>query len=165
MTKEIWVPAKGFEDLYAVSSLGNIIRTKKYNNSKGPLKPQLRSGYFKVSLSRDSKPCQMLLHRLVADSFWGIPEGMVINHLNGIRTDNRLENLEICTMTRNEWHKRHILRKNARPSFTKLSVEKAAEIRQQLADGNSGKSLAARYGVCESTISQIRKGIIWAAPY
>jgi hypothetical protein len=164
--EEVWKPVKGFEALYSVSSMGNVVRTVKYNNSTdAPLKPQKRSGYLKVTLCSMGKPRQILLHRLVADTFLGIPDGMVVNHINGITTDCRLTNLEVCSMSRNEWHKRHVLKKNSRPSFTKLTVEKASAIRRDLRAGASGVSLAAKYGVCKSNISQIKNGKNWKHSY
>lgn len=166
MTEERWIPVKGFEGLYLISTLGNVVRDKKYNNSKdSPLKTPLRSGYRKVSLCKYGVPIQFLLHRLVAENFLGIPDGMVVNHLNGDKLDCRLENLEVCTYAENDRHKRHTLKKNSRPSFTKLTVDLASAIRTELKSGASGVSLASKYGVCKSLISQIKNGKIWKHPY
>ena len=63
------------------------------------LKPAVcKNGYHKVQLMIDGKPVTKLIHRIVWESFYGpIPKGMQINHINEIKTDNRLCNIELCT--------------------------------------------------------------------
>lgn len=59
-------------------------------------------GYPQAHLSKDGVAKDFKVHRLVATTFIGdIPEGFVINHINGIKDDNRVENLEICTQQHN----------------------------------------------------------------
>lgn len=157
-----WRDVRGYEGLYIVSSNGEILRTKKYNNSKDtPRKAPLTHGYPRVGLSKNGLVSYHLVHRLVADAFIGIKDGQIVNHLDGDRSNCRLDNLEICDYSRNEWHKRRVLGKNTRPNFTKLSPDAAADIRRQLADGETGLSLAKRYSVSKSLISQIKHRSIW----
>lgn len=157
-----WRDVRGYEGLYIVSSNGEILRTKKYNNSKDtPRKAPLTHGYPRVGLSKNGIVHYHLVHRLVADAFIGIKDKQIINHLDGNRENCRLENLEICDYSRNEWHKRHVLGKSTRPNFTKLSTDSVANIRQRLANGETGASIARHYNVSKSLISQIRRGHIW----
>ena len=83
---------------YECSTLGNVrnIQTNRI------LKPQLNgSNYFYIT---DDKK-KIKIHRLVVETFIGsIPKGMVVNHLNGIKTDNRIENLQICSQFENTKH-------------------------------------------------------------
>lgn len=94
----------GYEGLYEVSDLGRV-RSLNYRKTGKVrlLNPLLASsGYHQVILFKDKKKKQLYIHRLVVTAFRGpIPVGMVVNHINEIKTDNRLSNLEICTIAQN----------------------------------------------------------------
>lgn len=98
---EVWRPILGFELLYQASNFGRI-KSLKFGREK-ILKPRLgKCGYQLVMLCKDGKGKNYRIHRLVFEAFNGkIPEGLVVNHLNEIKTDNRLDNLEICTHKEN----------------------------------------------------------------
>lgn len=69
------------------------------------LKPQLVNGYSTVTLCDAPRRKQFGVHRLVAEAFIGpIPNGFVVNHLNGDKRDNRVENIEITTPSANVQH-------------------------------------------------------------
>ena len=70
------------------------------------IKPSFDDGYGKTMLMDDSGITKTIkVHRLIATAFYGAPdEGMVTNHINGIKSDNRIENLEWCTQSRNALH-------------------------------------------------------------
>lgn len=100
---ERWLPVKGFED-YEVSDLGRV-RTLNYKRT-GKVKvlsPQAtKGGYLQVLLYKDGKKKRFYVHRLVVIAFIGdIPKGMVVNHLNEDKLDNRLSNLEVVTQKEN----------------------------------------------------------------
>ena len=98
---EIWVSTYGYEEIYEISNLGNIRKKKTKRKLIGHLS---RTGYRRVSLSKDGKNINRTIHRLVLQSFLGHKEDLVVNHKNGIKTDNRLENLEWCTISENTKH-------------------------------------------------------------
>ena len=87
---------KKIEGGYEVSDQGEV------RNSRGwILKPQNCRGYQRVRLYNDTKK-YVLVHRLVTAAFLGLcPEGKEIDHINSIRTDNRLENLQYLTHSEN----------------------------------------------------------------
>ncbi len=163
--KEIWLPVNGYELLYEVSNHGAVQRIRA-DGSKRPLKIiKATNGYPRVGLCEQGKLRLFSVHRLVADAFIGIPDGMVVNHKNGIPMDCNLLNLEVCTRSENEQHKLRVLKNVRRPSHTKLTVELAAKIRLELSEGIQGISLAKKYKVSKSCVSQIKRGITWTLPY
>lgn len=104
--KENWLKIKGY-DGYEVSDLGRV-RSLNYNRTGETrlLKPGLgKNGYLIVVLCKNRKQKVFYVHKLVVEAFIGpIPKGKVVNHLNEIKTDNRLENLEITTYKKNNNH-------------------------------------------------------------
>jgi hypothetical protein len=96
---EIWKDVKGYEGSYQVSNLGRVISFKfnKKNFLKGSL---TKNGYLFVGLSCKNKTKQIFIHQLVAISFLNhTPCGLVlvVDHINDVKTDNSVENLQIVT--------------------------------------------------------------------
>lgn len=105
--KEKWKPVAGYEGLYEVSDQGRV-RSLKFGKTK-ELSPGITgAGYYQVHLCKDGKIKRFSVHRLVVSAFIGpIPLGMVVNHINENKLDNRLSNLEICTYKQNSNHGSH----------------------------------------------------------
>ena len=101
--KEIWKDIPGWEGLYQASDLGRI---KSLGNDKTRkekvLKPGISDGYYYVGLHKCGKQSSKRVSRLVYETFKGpIPEGMQVNHINEVKSDNRLCNLNLMTPKEN----------------------------------------------------------------
>ena len=93
--------------LYEVSTFGRV-KSINYNNTNSPkiLKNNTqKTGYFSVGIKINNKRYTVSVHRLVAIAFIPNPENKpYVNHINGIKTDNRVENLEWSTAKENTDH-------------------------------------------------------------
>jgi len=106
---EIFKTIPGFEK-YQVSNLGNV-KSLDYKNTweEKLLKPYIhRTGYAYVYFRKDRIKKSYSIHRLVLLTFSGDSK-LEVNHKNGIKTDNRLSNLEYCTRSENLKHKYRVL--------------------------------------------------------
>ena len=137
---ETWKDIIGFEGYYEVSNLGNIRTVERYINYPDGSKHLYKSkpiklrpsvyGYNMAWICKDCKKKGLFVHREVAKSFLPNPENKPqVNHINGIKTDNKLENLEWCTQFENMQHSFSVLkRENCRkgkvgcPSTKKKTV-------------------------------------------
>ena len=99
---EIWKDVPEYEGLYQVSNLGRVVSLRK-NKILTPKKNW--DGYFRIQLWRYNQNVYIGIHRLIAEAFIPNPKNKpYINHKNGIKTDNRVENLEWCTQLENIKH-------------------------------------------------------------
>lgn len=159
--KVVWKDVVGFEGFYSVSSTGLIKRTKPYRNSKDkPLKTVIACGYPRVTLCKNNKKHMALVHRVVADAFIGIPKSMVVNHIDGDKTNNNLNNLEVVTRSENELHKHHVL-KNGNCHFSKLTESDVKKIRELRKTGLTIYKLGEMFGVRPTNISEIINFKTW----
>lgn len=112
MVNEIWKEVKDYEGLYEVSNLGHV-KSLNYRNTKKErlLKNTLSGpGYLTVNLYLNGNSKTHYIHQLVAKTFLNHKSNgysLIINHKNFIRTDNRIENLEIVTVRENT-NKKHL---------------------------------------------------------
>lgn len=126
---EIWKDIPNYEGLYQVSNLGNVrALAKSYyqGNSKKngyvlvkrkPKHIKLQkngNGYLRVILVKNREREKFFIHRLVKMAF-DKPSDLDVDHINGVRTDNRLENLRYCTRHENMTFE-NVKRKNKRKS-------------------------------------------------
>ena len=115
--KEIWKDIKGYEGLYQVSNLGRVksldrtyksplTNTEMITRRGKVLKPLFNRGYYSVALSFGNKVIRKSIHRLVAEAFISNPGNKLqVNHKNGVKNDNNINNLEWVTQSENQLHR------------------------------------------------------------
>ena len=156
---EIWKDIKGYEGLYQVSNLGRVKSIekyflRKYKNTIRPyskpskiLKPfPTRTGYLLVKLTKEKKEKSFQVHRLVAITFIPNPENKPqVNHINGVKTDNYITNLEWVTAKENTRHKYDVLGfKFSEEIKEKMRIKKIgtsldSRVREKISNANKGR--------------------------
>lgn len=130
--KEIWVDVKGYEGLYHVSNLGRIKslyrvvvrKGRNYTISEKILKNSFDGNYSSVGLYKEAKLKTIRVHILVSVAFIPNPDNKpTVNHINGIKTDNRVCNLEYSTHRENI---NHYFKSNDVEKITGVSFNKKA---------------------------------------
>lgn len=148
-------PLKGYEQYYSIDRMGNIfsIKRKKY------LKAQLdKRGYPVINLYRNVsrfKTCK--IHRLVALQFIPNPSSKeTVNHKNGIKTDNRVENLEWATQKENNVHAfKNGLKQSGSEHYTAVAV---LDVTMGIFYGNLKEAAHAKSVKYTTLVQAVRKG-------
>lgn len=111
--EETWKDIKGYEGLYQVSNFG-MVKSLNYNGTKEEklLKNKVESsGYIRLCLMKNGKRKSVLLHRLVAEAFLENPENKKeVNHKDGNKENNNVDNLEWVTPSENILHRFRVLK-------------------------------------------------------
>jgi hypothetical protein len=97
-----------------------------------------------------------MAHRMIWESVHGpIPDGLEINHKNGIPGDNRIANLELVTKSENLLHAYRLGLKKPRRGIRSLTSAQVDELRQRRSAGERVADLAVEFGVCKTTAYNI----------
>jgi hypothetical protein len=163
---EIWLPVIGYEGRYEVSNTG-LVRSRKKSSWK-ILKPNvLKRGYSIVRLFNGSRKTakDILVHILVAASFLGEkPNGMQVNHIDGNKSNNHINNLEYLTGKENMQHAVKLglfpSRKGEAHPSVKLKALQVQEIRA-LHGTRPITEIAKDFGITRMTASAIIHRRLW----
>lgn len=100
MQREMLADIKGYNGFYKISTEGNVY------SPNGKIKEQLsNTGYLRVSLWKNGKCKHFSIHRLMAEAFIPNPKHYrIVNHIDGVKTNNTLKNLEWCDASMNISH-------------------------------------------------------------
>ena len=162
---EVWKDIPEYEGVYQVSNLGRV-KSLNYNREgiERVLKPSPNNyGHYQVNLYRGGARKMNSVHRLVMLAFIGESD-LEVNHINGIKTDNRLENLEYCTHTENTQRAYStgliIITRGENHHKSKLTEAQARQIKYEHR-GLTQQTIAEIYGISRSLVSHIQLGRRW----
>lgn len=172
-TGEVWKGVLGYEDSYEVSNYGRVksLSRKMEVHRDGEthvryyrerlMSPSIRARYPNVNLSRDGRPENFLVHRLVAQAFIPNPENKPnVNHIDGDTHNNHVSNLEWVTQSENINHAIKIGNKEVKvkPKKPTTNKQKIFDVLNRFPDMKTGK-VAELVGCNPRYVTKIR--VIW----
>lgn len=173
---EIWKDIVGYEGYYQVSNLGRVKSLDRYSttkrgvikNTKGKILSLSlkKEGYLSVMLCVNSDKHRFNAHRLLAITFLPNPLNLPeVNHKNGIKSDNTIENLEWVTKSENSLHaiKNGLIFIGEKSTSSKLTEKKVLALRRLYRiNPNFNKSeISKKLSVKDSTIHKIIRNQRW----
>lgn len=170
---EIWKPIPSLKGFYEASSLGRIRSINRISTLGKYLRPingkiikqnhHKKTGYFYLSVCVDGIVMTKLVHRLVAEAWLENPNNKPhVNHLKGIKSDNRPSQLEWSTISENRLHSFRIglqTAKGIKNSSAKLTESQVLEIRNST-DRNG--IIAKKYNISPPTVCDIKTKRSWS---
>jgi len=168
MSDEIWKPIIGYEGLYEISNLGRVRSIPKKGFKKQVVlvtSIDIATGYECVNLSKQNKRLRKRVHRLVAEVFLtqsvtGKP--LCVNHKDGNKRNNRLENLEWVTYQENSLHAVRLgltpIKLGEAHNSTKYSDKVILKLYEYFEQGYGPKEVSDMTGIPLTTVSGYRTG-------
>lgn len=178
--EEVWKPVVGYEDYYKVSNKGRIFRIERSitfeNKLTGRLNTKVyeekelvgevdKDGYRKLIFNLKEKgKKRIFVHRIVALAFLSNEDNLpVVNHKDGNKANNSVENLEWCTVQHNNSHAREngllkTLRGEDCP-YSKITEQQALEIIKS--KDKSNKHFCEKFQLSQAQVSRIKNGSRW----
>ena len=172
MIEEVWKDIPGYEGMYQASNMGRVkslprsspIVYKDGRIANRTLRERIltpcinRHGYESLVLRRAGEDRTYEVQRLIAAAFLGPrPEGQETRHLDGDRLNNRADNLAYGTRSQNQ-----LDLYDYRGYHHRLTPSDVIEIRARVASGETGRSVAKDYGICESMVAAIKRREVYA---
>lgn len=157
----LWRDVVGYEDYFSVSNLGDLKSKRTGRTLRNFIG---KSGYVTVSTKiggRSGSAVCFRIHRVVAEAFLLNPESKPeVNHINGIKHDNRLGNLEWVTRQENVDHavSTGLSSPSAKLSLRSLSEAEVRSVFSMRCSGMTHREIASSLGVHHTTVGRILRG-------
>ncbi len=150
---------------YFISKDGEVYSNKTGNLKK--LQPGNHGhGYLLVVLRQNGKPYTRTVHRLMAMTFLDFDPNLDVNHIDGNKLNNKLENLEMCTRSENIKHAYRLGLSNSRGerhSQNKLNTQEVYKIRELLNYKTlTQKQIGQLFGITQTQVGRIGSKKTWA---
>lgn len=182
---EQWKDIKQYEGIYQISNYGKVkslTRIVMRKNGARYIKERMlklqtiKTGYHYIALHKNNKIINMYVHRLVALYFLNNPNNYLqVNHKDGNKTNNYMDNLEWVTCSENHKHAYAIgLKKSSKgKSYTKgedifqskLTETDVREILDLLQTNIIQQKIAQQYGISQAQVSHIKNNQAWKHIY
>ncbi len=171
--KEIWKAVKGFEKYYQISNHGRLKSLKrtwmsgiksKRSHPEMILKTQIIKGYETVLLNDAGKHLRKI-HRLVAECFIENPSNKKnVNHKDGNKLNNHVENLEWNTVKENEFHAmiNGLKARGEKHGMCRLTINKVMMIRKLCSMGEKMVDIATEFNISVAHVSRIYHRQVWS---
>ena len=163
-TEEIWKSIKDFSD-YEVSNLGRVRSYKSHWRDPYILKASISTGYCQIRLFKQGKCFSFLAHHLVLEAFIGpCPDGCESNHKDGVKRNNKDDNLEWTTHGENLAHAYSLglmSKAGERHSHAKLRDIDILEIRRLAMQNIKQTVIALKFSVSQAHVSHIIRRRVW----
>ncbi len=165
-----WKPIKGYEGIYEVSNDGQVrVIVARRRWQPRVLSPGSdRYGYKRISLRINGETKGYAVHRLVAKAFLGnISDGKEVNHKNGNKADNYVDNLEYVTHAENIRHSFLMLNRiktvarGEKSGMAKLTYENITQIKDLLIQEATHRDIAIMFNISHVAIGHIARGKTW----
>lgn len=164
-----WFPIPGYEQQYCINEKGDIKRVGIGRGVRGGrllAQAITKDGYKVVNLWKNNKGTTHYVHRLLATKFIEGDHSLSVNHKDGNKLNNSLENLEFVSLRENTLHQHAIGLASAKTQFkpTKIPLEHRALIAKRVSDGEKICDIAKQYKCSEDLVYWVIRKAKAASP-
>jgi hypothetical protein len=164
-----WRPIPQMDMYYIACEDGRIASTTRKTSGGRTIRGRVlklqktTSGYYFFQARTPFFSGSMLAHRAVLSAFTGGIKNMDVNHLDGNKINNALENLEWASRSENQLHAANAGLKptGAQSHLSRLTEENVREIRRLLSEGVPQSRIALQHGVSQTAVSKIKTNKKW----